>query len=122
MTQIGILVRESTSYTYPGQTFDYECVLAETDETSVSFLDTPDLGVAPGKGGVKYTLVFGNEYGTRKHFSHMPRPGEETHVDISRTLVNRITAESMERLHRTNPKFAHTVLTLLSLVQPYSLC
>eukprot|EP01038_Epipyxis_sp_PR26KG_P008222 gene8222-11128_t len=119
--RIGILARESSIYTCPGETFDYECILAEKDEVSLSYNNTPELGVISGKG-IKYTLVFGNEYGNRKLFSHVPRPNEECHVDLNKTMINRTTSEAMERMNRINQRYRKTVETLLLLIKPYSLC
>ena len=120
-SRIGLLVRESSIYTCPGETFDYECILVEKDQVSVSYNNTPELGLVPGPG-VKYTLVFGNEYGDRKLFSHVPRPNELSHLDLSRTMTARTTPEAMQRFNRVNQRFRKTVETLLLLIKPYSVC
>lgn len=119
--QIGVCVRESTTYSCPGETFDYECVLAEHDEVTTAYTNTPELGIVPAPAGVKFTLVFGNEYGDRKLYSHVPRPNEVPHIGLSYTLQSRVTLECMERQKHTNQKFQKTVNTLLSLIRPYSL-
>lgn len=122
-SQIGVLVRESTSYACPGESFDFECVLAERDEVSLSFQNTPELGNAPGPdGGILYSLVVGNEYGNKKNFSHALRPNEKAHVEFSKTLENRLTPEAMMRVKRVNQRFQKTVYTLLSLIKVYSQC
>jgi hypothetical protein len=101
--------------------YDYECVLAEHDSVTAAYTNTPALGVVPVPSGMKFTLVFGNEYGNRKLFSHVPRPNEITHVGLSHCLVSRVTPECLERMSHTNQKFQKTVNTLLSLLKPYSL-
>jgi len=121
-SQAGILVRESNVYTCFPQVNEYECVFVEMDSVSVSYNNTPELGLSPGPGGLKYTLVFGNEYGDKKIYTHVPRPGEISHLDMPRTLHNRATKEGLDRLHNVNQTFAKTVYTLLSLMKPYSLC
>jgi hypothetical protein len=121
-TQAGILVRESTVYTGTFDTFDYECVLAELDAVSESSKNAPDVGdIPPASGGVKFTLVMGNEYGNRTLFSHMPRPTEVSHLELIGTLANRITDEAKDRAERCNARFSNTVFTLLRLVRPLSL-
>ncbi len=119
--QVGILVRESSVYSCPGETFDYECVLAEHDEVTTAYINTPTLGFVTAPSAVKFTLVFGNEYGTRKLFSHVPRPKELSHIGLSQALALRVTPECLFRQGQTNQKFQKTVNTLLTLVKPYSL-
>ncbi len=119
--QIGVLVRETTTYTCPGEDFAYECVLAEADEISQSHKDCPELPLVPGEIGLKFALVFGNEYKEKKKFSHMLRPNEVTHIELIRTLSNRVTPECTKRYNEINQRFQKTVYTLLSLVRPYSL-
>lgn len=121
-SQGGILVRESNVYTCFPQVNEYECVFVEMDSVSLSYLNTPELGFTPGPGGLKFTLVYGNEYGDKKVFSHVPRPGEIAHLDLSRALTKRATHESLDRMKNINQRFQKTVHTLLSLVKPYSLC
>jgi hypothetical protein len=120
-SQIGLLVRESTMYTCFSQANEYECVFAEMDAVSLSYQNTPELGLAPGPGGIKYTLVYGNEYGNKKVFSHVPRPDEVPHLEVSRVLVKRVTPDSLERMKNINQRFQKTVHTFLSLVKPFSL-
>lgn len=91
------------------------------DNVSMSYLNTPELGLTPGPGSLKYLLVMGNEYGEKSRFSHVPRPSEITHLDLPRVLVNRVSKESLERLANINQRFQKTVLTLLELARPYSL-
>jgi hypothetical protein len=119
-SQIGILARESAVYAAASENFDYECVLVEKDDCTTAYSNTPELGVVPGPAGVKFTLVFGNEYGTRKLFSHVPRPQEITHIELSKTLRSRATTECLERFKDVNPSFRKTVGTLLNLIKPYS--
>lgn len=120
-SQIGLLARESTVYTCPTEENEYECILVERDEVSVAYQNTPELGLAPGPDGIQYALVYGNEYGRRPLFSPVLRPGEERHMELSRTLFNRISPEAMQRIQRTNQRFRRTVYTLLSLLKVYSL-
>lgn len=120
-SQIGILVRESTVATGQADVFDYESVLAEVDSQSESKLNAPDiLDTIPGKSGTKYTLVAGNEYGSKRHYSLAPRPNEQTHVNFNMTLQSRLTEESKERIDRGSERFHKTVYKLLKLVKPFS--
>lgn len=119
-SQVGILARESCVYTCPGEENEYECILAERDEVSITYQNTPELGFAPGADGIQYTLVLGNEYGKRSLFSAVPRPNEITHLELPRTLTQRITPEAMDRIRRINPRFQKTIFTFLSLIRPYS--
>jgi hypothetical protein len=121
-SQAGILIRESNVYTAFTQNNEYECLFVEMDAVSMSYNNTPDLGPSPGPGGLKYTLVYGNEYGDKKSFSHVPRPGEISHLDVPRALVSRATLEALGRLKAVNQSYNKTVFTLLSLIRPYSLC
>jgi len=120
-SQGGVLVRESNVYTCFPQFNEFECVYVEMDVVSKSYLNTPELGIAPGPGGLKYTLVNGYEYGKRKIFSPVPRPGEIPHLDLFRPLEKRATWDAQERTKGINQRFQKTVHTLLSLVKPYSL-
>jgi hypothetical protein len=120
-SQIGILARESCIFACPGENYDYECILVERDEVSTSFHNTSELGFAPGPDkGILYTLVFGNEYGNKKLFSHVPRPHEKAHVEFRKTLESRLTPEAMVRMKRINQRFEKTVYTLLSLIKIFS--
>lgn len=119
-SQIGIQVRESTAYLGNADTYDYECVLAELDSCSESARNAPDVGSIRGKSGVKYTLVLGNEYGDKRHFSHTPRPNEITHVDFLKSLTSRLTEESVERIKMGNERFHQTVYNVLKLLKPCS--
>lgn len=121
-SQIGILAKESTVYVCFTEKFEYECILAELDEVSTSYQNTPELGITPGPAGLKYLLVFGNEYGTKRIFSHVLRPMEVEHLELPRVLEKRCTKEALQRFRRTNQRFQKTVFTLLSLLRPYSLC
>jgi len=121
-SQAGILIRESNVYSAFTQQNEYECLFVEMDVVSMSYNNTPDLGPSPGPGGLKYTLVYGNEYGDKKSYSHVPRPGEISHLDVPRALVNRATQEALVRLRTVNQSYNKTVYTLLSLIRPYSLC
>lgn len=122
-SQLGLLARESTVFTCPGEENEYECILVERDEATLSYQNTPELGLAPGPEGVQYALVMGNEYGKRKNnmFSPVLRPGEERHLELKRTLVKRISPEAMERIGRVNQRFKKTVYDVLQLLKLYSL-
>lgn len=89
--QVGVMVRETCVYSCPEETFNFECVLAEKDEVSTSYLNAPDLGVIPGDNAVKFLLVFGNEYGTKGEFSHNPRVNEVSHVELCRAIANKVS-------------------------------
>lgn len=91
------------------------------DEISTSYKNTPELGFSPGPGGLRYLLVNGNEYGNRKVYSHVPRPNEIVHLEISKNLTKRATMEALERMKNINQRFQKTVHTLLYLVKPLSL-
>jgi hypothetical protein len=122
LIQAGILIRESNVYSAFTQQNEYECLFVEMDVVSMSYNNTPDLGPSPGPGGLKYTLVYGNEYGDKKSYSHVPRPREISHLDVPRALVSRATQEALVRLRTVNQSYNKTVFTLLSLIRPYSLC
>jgi hypothetical protein len=120
-SQIGVCIRETCLYTCPGEHFEFECILAETDDISTTYVETPELGLLPGSG-VKYLLVFGNEYGTKKQeYSHKPRPGEETHIVLWKSFEKKVTAEALERYKGASLRLEKTVNILLSLMKPYSL-
>jgi len=130
-SQIGVRVRESSAYTCPAETFDYECVLVEEDAVSQSYKHCTELGLLPSMEGstampVKYCLVMGDEYGDKEWSRplkevHAPRPAEVEHMELSRSLKDRVTSEAKERVERTNPRFQETVHTLLSLIKPFSI-
>jgi hypothetical protein len=122
-SQLGLLAREATVYACPGEENEYECILVERDEATLSYQNTPELGLAPGPDGLQYALVMGNEYGKRKSnmFSPLLRPGEERHLELKRTLVRRISPEAMERIGRVNQRFKKTVHNVLQLLKLYSL-
>lgn len=120
ISQAGLCVRESSVYTCPNEENEYDCVLTERDEISVSYLNTPELGIAPGPDGIQCSLVIGNDYGRRALYSPVLRPDEAVHLELPRVLSNRITPEAMGRVHRTNQRFKKTVHTLLSLIKPFS--
>lgn len=120
--QIGLLVRETSTYTCPQETYDYECVLAEADHISESHRLTSEFNLGFAPGGVKYLLVYGNEYGNNKKKFHLiPRPDEVSHIELWRAMSSRITAEAQERLMRINQRFQKTLYTFLYLVKPHSL-
>lgn len=116
----GVLVRESTAYTGGNESYDFECVKMEEDVVSTSHRESPLVGIMPGTA-VKCTLVMGNEYGTRRNYSLSPRPNECTHVTMENVLKRRLTVEAMNRIARSNERFAKTILMLLELIKPYSL-
>ena len=118
--QAAFFVRETSTFTGEGDSFDFETVLAEVDQMSVSCKNAPQEGVLPGNG-VKFTLVMGNEYGDKDTYSATPRPGEVTHLSLSEALASRVMPEAADRIARTNVRFQNTVLTLLKIVRPLSL-
>ena len=121
-SQVGLLVRETSVYTGIEDSFDYECVLAQIDKNSESYEQAPDVAEIPmSSSGIKFTLVMGNEYGNRKLFSHVPRPDEVSHLELSAAMSSRITSEASERIDRCNVRFQRTVYTLLRLINPLSL-
>lgn len=111
--KIGLLARESSCYTGGIDTFDFDCVLAENDEFSESNMNSPGTGSIMG-AGIKYTLVLGNEYGSKKIFSNEPRASEVAHLTIREAMRSRQTIEAGDRASRTNGRFEKTVYTLLS--------
>lgn len=111
-TKVGLLLRESSCYTGGIDNYDFDCVLGELDEFSESNMNSPGTG-AIEPPGVKYTLVLGNEYGSKKVFSNTPRRGEVAHVTIRQSMSTRQTPEADERAARTNGRFEKTVLTLI---------
>ena len=122
--KVGLLVRESSAYTGAEDGFDFECVLAETDSTSESFLHAPEV-VSPFPtctNGIKFLLVLGYEYGTKTRFSGKPRPDEVSHLELAGAMASRTTAEARERMQRCNAQFQNTVHTLLRMTNPLSLC
>ena len=110
--KIGVLARESSCYTGGIDTFDFDCILAEKDEFSESNVNSPGTGTIEPPG-VKYTLVMGNEYGSKKVFSNEPRRSEIAHMTIREAMQSRQTVEASERAQRTNGRFEKTVYTLL---------
>jgi hypothetical protein len=118
--KVGILVKETTVYTGAVEAFDYECVLAEKDALSDSCRRATVSGSVDGNG-VKYTLVMGNEYNTKKEFALSPRPDELTHVTIAASLQNRLTEEAKERIERVNGRFAETIALLLRQLRLFSM-
>ena len=110
--KIGLLARESSCYTGGIDSFDFDCVLAENDEFSESNMNSPGTGAIEAPG-VKYTLVMGNEYGSKKVFSNEPRRAEVGHMTICEAMMSRQTPEAGERAQRTNGRFEKTVYTLL---------
>jgi hypothetical protein len=119
--QVGVLARETTIYTCLHESNEYDCVLVEADEASLSYLNTPELGLTPGVAALKYLCVIGNDYGNKLKFSLQPRPEEITHLTLRSTLNRRATVEAVERSDRTKQRFQKTVHTLLKLISPYSL-
>lgn len=118
-SQVAALVRETAAYT-GGDTFDFETVLAETDQASVSYQHAPNQGDLPGDG-IKFTVVFGNEYGDKSSYSIEPRPGEVTHLSLTEAIGRQVMPEAQHRINRTNVRFQKAVLTLLKVVRPLSL-
>lgn len=120
--QVGICARESTTFTAREEKFDLECVLAEEDSKSETACNAPDVANLPTEHGiaVKYTLVMGNEYGDKKHYSVVPRPGEVTHMMLSTCMEARVTPEALERVESQSDILTDVVYKLLRLVKPYS--
>jgi hypothetical protein len=116
--QIGLLARESTVYIGDADSFDYECILVEADSVSESFKHAPDLGSVSTP---KYLLVIGNEYGNKTNFSHVPRPDEISHLDFTKAMNSRTTADAKSRISRTNERFSRTVHQILQLIKPFSM-
>ena len=115
--QIGILCRETSAYMGNIDTFDYDCVLAELDEKSVSCKNAPDVGGLEFPA-VKYTLVMGNEYGNKKGFLHTPRPNEVSHCNVKNAMVSRVMPYTLQRVSEENVCFEKTVFTILRLLRP----
>lgn len=118
-SQVALLVRETAAYT-GGDTFDFEAVVAEADKDSISYQHAPNQGELPGSG-IKFTVVFGNEYGDKSAYSSEPRPGEVTHLSLTEALSRQVMPEVKYRISRTNVRFQKAVLTLLKVVRPLSL-
>jgi hypothetical protein len=118
-SKVGILVRETSAFTGIGEEFDYEAILAELDSKSISYLNAEAEGLLPGSG-VKFSLVMGNEYGTKEEFSSEFRPGEVTHLSLSNAMKNRVMPEALNRVNRTNGRFQKTVSTVLKILHPLS--
>ncbi len=91
-SQIGILMRETCVYSAPEESYDYECVLAERDVVSTSYLNAPDLGFVDGnENTVKFMLVFGNEYGTKgDEYSNKLRVNEQGHIELCSAVKNKV--------------------------------
>ena len=119
-SQAAILVRETAAYTGGGETFDFEAVLAEMDDKSITSRNAPGVGNAPGYG-VKFTVVMGNEYGNKREYSSDPRPGEVPHISLPLAMAGQVMPEAIQRARRTNPRFQKTILTLLELISPITL-
>jgi hypothetical protein len=117
--QIGLHLRESTAFAGGLDTFNMECLLAELDTASKSYVNARNVGVLGGSG-VKYTLVLGNEYGSTKAFSTNPRPDEVSHVAIVPTMSQRAATETFERIQRENVRFEKSVYQFLTLIKPFS--
>ena len=116
-----IFARESSAFTGGGESFDFDTLLVEVDNQSISYLHAPGEGDSPG-AGVKYTVVMGNEYGERKDYSAVPRPGEVTHLSLAEAMRNQVMPEVLERIRDTNVRFERTILTLLENIRPITLC
>jgi hypothetical protein len=121
--QVGLLARESTVYTARGESYDFECVLAEEDIVTESRCYAPSLGSILGVGASNcvFRCVLGNQYGTRPGYSHISRPGQVSHVELIEALKLRTTPEAFERANRTNELFQDTVFKLLQMIRPLSL-
>ena len=102
--------------------YDYECVLAQLDKVSESYIQAPDVGDIPcSSSGVKFTLVIGNVYGDKDDFSPVPRPGESSHLGVLGAVGSRISVEASDRADRCNIRFQRTVYTLLNLINPLAM-
>jgi hypothetical protein len=117
--QIGVLARETTTYSGGLDQFNFDCILAELDEESQSQKHSPQVGHLDSPA-VKFSLVMGNEYGMKKKFTHNLRPDEVSHYDLITTMNSRVTPETKERYVRHDPRFEKTVHDLLKLVRPLS--
>jgi hypothetical protein len=117
--QIGIHLRESTAFIGGLDVFNYECLLAEVDSVSQSSMHSPEVGQM-GSPGVKFSLVMGDEYGSKSTFNPALRPNELTHVDIAASMANRMTAETVQRIDDQNVRFEKTIFQFLRMVRPFS--
>ena len=127
--RIGILARESCAYT-SSDPFDYECILAEQDCVSQTFLNAPSDDAAnfvnpilpTGEGTPKYLLVLGNQYGDDEKFSHHPRPDEICHLSILQCMDSLVSPEGKDRTlsSRSSVRFQRNVCLLLHLIKPIS--
>lgn len=130
--RIGMLVKETTTYTSV-QPFDYECVLAEQDQVSESFLNAPPDGkefVTPllpgGETTGRYTLVLGNQYANPKDqdhsmtFLHEPRPDEIAHLSVLKAMQSRVGSQALQRIEKSSVRFQRNVFTILKLIRPFS--
>lgn len=117
--QIGILCRETSAYMGNLDTFDYECILAELDEKSMSYKNAPDVGTLEAPA-IKYTLVMGNEYGSKKGFLHVPRPNEVSHCDIKNAMAERVMPYTLQRIYDENVRLEKTVFSTLRMLRPFS--
>lgn len=117
--QIGVHARESTVYAGGLDTFNMDSILAEIDDESISHKHSPDVGHIDSPG-VKFSLVMGNEYGSKQKYSHDMRPDEVSHIDLMTTMLSRVMPETIDRLNRENVKFEKAVFNFLRLVRPFS--
>jgi hypothetical protein len=117
--QIGVRLRESTAFIGGLDVFNYECLLAEVDAESQSKAHAPDVGNLAGSG-VKYSLVMGDEYGSKPKFSLSLRPNEQSHIDIKASMVNRMTSETLSRIDDQNVRFEKNIFQFLRMVRPFS--
>lgn len=117
--QIGLHVRESTAFIGGLDVFNYECLLAEVDSQSQSAQHAPAVGRLDPPG-VKYSLVMGDEYGSKPKYSLALRPHESSHVEIATSMANRMTAETILRIDEQNVRFEKTIFHFLRLVRPFS--
>lgn len=118
-SQIGLRLRESTAFIGGLDVFNYECLLAELDADSQSKLHSPNVGELEAPG-VKYSLVMGDEYGSKPKFNLALRPNEVSHIDIKLSMTNRMTAETVVRIDEQNVRFEKAIFQFLRMVRPFS--
>lgn len=119
--EIGLLARESNVYCGAHATVEFDCILAQMDKFSNSFIRAKQEDIlTSSSSGVKYLLIMGNEYNSKKEFSLEPRPSEVTHVDLIKTLQRRITKDALINIEQCDERFHQAVNSLLRLIKPFS--
>lgn len=117
--QLGIHLRESTAFVGGLDVFNYECMLAELDSLSQSMKHSPEVGKLRPPG-VKFSLVLGDEYGSKSSYSQALRPHEVSHMSIAASMSNRCTPETSQRIVDQNVRFEKTIFQFLRIIRPFS--